>query len=165
MALFDYSRRMTEPEKPSPDVTAEQQRQIVQPEPERQEPVVLRQVPVDEIRASLKPGLLRVDFPDVQSETGKGFMFVKPGDVRQSLSAEGSPVSGKADVVISADGQTTSPYFVVQNGKPVRMERDVSYFVEEQERACREAAEQARQSVQNQCESAEHPLERSADYE
>ena len=76
MALFDYSRRMTEPEKPSPDVTAEQQRQIVQPEPERQEPVVLRQVSVDEIRASLKPGLLRVDFPDVQSETGKGFMFV-----------------------------------------------------------------------------------------
>ena len=28
MALFDYSRRMTEPEKSSPDVTAEQQRRL-----------------------------------------------------------------------------------------------------------------------------------------
>lgn len=163
MALFDYSRKM-EGEVLEPEVQPEAEQQV-QAAPVMSGPVVLRQMPAKDIRASVKPGLLRVDFPDKESETGKGFMFVKPGDVRQSVSADGSPVAGRADVTISPDGQTTHPYFVIRQGGPVRKEKSVQAFVSEQTLNYQNEAEQARQMVQSREQLSDRSVERSADYE
>lgn len=132
MSLFDYSRKMDPSEEPVLSEELESAKEAAVPTPTEefiQGPVVLRHVAVENIRASMKPGFLRIDFLDEESDTGKGFMFVTPSDVRQSQASDGMPIAGKSDVVISSDGQVTRPYFVVKNGKSVRSNRSVSSFV------------------------------------
>lgn len=162
MGMFDYSRKM----KKDPVAEAIKQEEkkselqlSVQDIPEAEQPtgpVVLRQYPLDSVKASVHAGLLRVDFTDGKSETGRGFMLVKPSAVSPSFGTSGTPIEGKSDVLISRDGEKCFPYFIVKDGQPVRSEKTPDEFRSEWESArALEAlsvrkSEQAETGVQNQ---------------
>ena len=99
-------------------------------EPDHQAPFVLFRVTAASVRLSSRPGKLAVYFPDARSDTGQAFMLVEPDEVRQALYPDGSPVAGAADVVISRDGITAQPYFLIQGDRPVAVTDSVSVFLQ-----------------------------------
>ena len=173
MALFDYRRKI---EQPSPEsdkdknkeVQAESQvESVVEAQSDIDEPkaveevpfeapppvsemVILRQVSTDSIKSSVKPGILRLDFSDENSQTNVGSMFVQTEDVRQSLTTDNRPIPGRADVVISHDGNTLDSYFVVKDGSFVRSDKSLNAFMEDWNKQQKEHSESVRKAIEEQ---------------
>ena len=178
MALFDYNRKAM-PKQPEAEAEKGKDKdrealQEAEPVPVEQERVgqavepagsiVLQQYPADRVRASARAGYLRADFPDPDSETGKGFMLLKPEHVKPSLSSDGSPVAGRVDLTVSVDGNRVNPYYVTRDGDPTRSEKPASAFKDEWDSQRRAAAESARASVGMESGRNESDQERSMGY-
>lgn len=169
MALFDYRRKI---EQPDPELDKEKDKEVqvessvyVQPNidetkaieevpfeapPSANDMVILRQVPTDVIKSSVKPGILRVDFPDKESQTNVGSMFVQTEDIHQSLTNDNRPIPGKADVVISHDGESLDSYFIVKNGSFIRSDKSLDLFVEDWNKQQKERSDSARKAIEEQ---------------
>ena len=182
MAMFDYRRKI---EQLSPEMENNKEIQaessleeesfvdenVVEEVPAQAPPyvadmTVLSQISTDMIRPSVKVGILRVDFPDEDSSTKFGSMFVQTSDVYQSLTIDKRPIPGKADVVVSHDGQNLDSYFIVQDGSFVRSNKSLESFVTDWNIYQQAQNEKSRQNIETQVvEQVDINKERSMNYE
>ena len=174
MSLFDYSRKMTVAndivKTQNKDVLKEKSDDIIEQAVVEEkssttmsDPVILRQLDASLVTSSLKPGMLRVEFDDVSSDSGKGFMFLKPDDIVPSKGVDGNVLSNKVDVCIARDGEL-SPYFIMKNGSFVSSDKSVSSFVDDWATKHQMETDVARKSAKEAI-YAHNLTDRGVDYE
>lgn len=88
-------------------------------------PVVLRQVPMDFIKTSLKDGYLKLDLKDSVSENGRGTLYVPSDCVVQSYDNNRTVLPGMRDIVIPPLLQDNLVYTIVKNGKLDKQSIDI----------------------------------------
>ena len=125
MGLFDYRKTMSQntADKEKAAEKSEVTKEAVVSEPAEDfvedslGPVVLRQVPMDFIKTSLKDGFLKLELHDDKSESGKGMLYIPSECVIQSYDNNRTVLPGMRDINIPSDLQNNLVYTVVKNGK------------------------------------------------
>lgn len=143
MALFDYSKRIEQDEAQfeaqtaknvvkslkSVDLSAVKSVETERAETERDNKDVtkgvLKAYPSERVSISKLSGLLRVNLADEASQTGYGFVMLKSSNVQPTINQNGSPVSGRVDVIVENTDKSMPNYSVIKNGKPRKSQRDI----------------------------------------